>query len=72
MTKTIVMTGKSGPAFGDRASWVSISALDVMGDPTGEDCAVTSSVTNWPAQDRSDSLRAALDSMATAAPYWGN
>lgn len=61
MAKTIFMAGKSGPAFGDRASWIALDVLQPYGSPTGEDSVIGVSVTNWPANDRADSMRAAFD-----------
>ena len=70
MEKKIVLTGKIGPAFGDRNSWISVNALDIMGSSEGEDCIMTASVTNWPLNDRADSMRAAFDILDRAGAEW--
>ena len=70
MGKRIVLTGKMGPTFGDRNSWISVNALDVMGSPDGEDCVITASVTNWPLNDRADSMRAVFDTLGRSGAEW--
>lgn len=55
MATALVLTGKQGPAFGDRASFTSIEVLD---EPQG--CTWVNRITNWPASERADALRAAF------------
>lgn len=48
--KILILTGKQGPAFGDRPSATVLTANESE-----------YRVTNWPADDRADALRAAFD-----------
>ena len=55
MARTLVLTGKQGPAFGDRPSWTSLEVFD-----ESDGCTWTQRITNWPNTERSDALRAAF------------
>lgn len=49
MNRRLVIAGKIGPAFGDRASFVALESEDSW-----------TTVSNWPHNERADALRAAF------------
>lgn len=55
MERITVVTGKQGPAFGDRPSYTVLTIADTDGS------VFESRVGNWPRLDRSDALCAAFE-----------
>lgn len=55
MAKTIAVVGKQGPIFGNRPSHTELKFV------TFADTDYWSRVSNWPASDRADALRAEFD-----------
>lgn len=58
LLRTTVLTGKQGPAFGDRASHTTVNVACEDGS------VATAVVGNWPRAERADALRAATDHIA--------
>lgn len=57
--KTVVMVGKTGPAFGDRVSYTEMTYRNPE-DIEFEDVWWTR-INNWPGNDRADAMRAMFD-----------
>ena len=58
MAKTIALVGKQGPLFGNRPSHTEMTFV------TFADTDYWTRVSNWPADDRTDALRAMFDGAA--------
>ena len=57
--RTLVIVGKIGPAFGDRASFVEIEAFEYV-----------VRIANWETWNRADALRAAFDELEQFGPLF--
>jgi len=58
MSRSVALIGKQGPLFGDRPS---ATVIEFVTEP---DSAITATVRNWAADDRTDAQRAAFDQAA--------